>query len=82
MKSNSNNMVDIKNFTKHKSALLQKYLSIKDEKKQGNREKDGGGSLVISNESFQVPTKYQALREIVSEFKIKKLGFWGCNISN
>lgn len=42
-----------------------------------------GHSLIVANESFQVPSKYQALLELLSELQnVKTLGFWNCNMSN
>ena len=46
--------------------------------------------LVINNENFNIGSKFQALKELSiaantgegSEFNIKTLGMWGCNISN
>jgi hypothetical protein len=48
-------------------------------------------SMIFTNESFAVPSKYCALMELVQrassdlcgdDFLLKTLGFWGCNISS
>ena len=47
--------------------------------------------MIITNESFAVPSKYSALMDIIqrvssdlggSDLIVKTLGFWGCNLSN
>lgn len=48
--------------------------------------------MIITNESFNVPSKYQALMDIIQmagsettanhDVVIKTLGLWSCNITN
>jgi uracil phosphoribosyltransferase len=65
---------------KQKTLFLQKYYKEMPGKKQE-------GSLIITNESLMVPSKYQAVCDLLMkeehlELNITTFGLWGCNIGS
>lgn len=76
--SESAKLATEKQLHKQKTAFLQNYY---------REDTSSSASLILSNESLLIPSKYQALSDLLLreehlELNITTVGLWGCNIGS